>query len=284
MDTMDLNAMFGANLLAWYDASDSSTISKVGSGVTAWRDKSQNAHHMTQPTAYNQPGKGTDPTFSKPALIFSGDQFVDGRASQTFDDINSSALTVVSVCSFDLGAVYWLSSSRSQDDDEVIFGDPNGEFILWHQFGNAAPSVPSPFPGGTQSIFIADLRPDGIDIWGANGDNDPTYWTSVMSALVSTNFDPHYQFILTIGAVNNNHYKSQLNGSVSEIAIIRGTIPANTREILRKLLQNKWFDIPYIDNGGGGASPRRIIKERQKRHAIFDNRAMLHAVLSSVEL
>lgn len=47
-----------SGLFAWYDASDVTTISSVGSNVVQWRDKSGNSRHLNQATAASQPSNG----------------------------------------------------------------------------------------------------------------------------------------------------------------------------------------------------------------------------------
>jgi hypothetical protein len=44
-----------AGCVAWWDASDSTTITLNGGNVSEWRDKSANRFHLTQSTAANQP-------------------------------------------------------------------------------------------------------------------------------------------------------------------------------------------------------------------------------------
>jgi hypothetical protein len=48
-----------ANLKAWYDASDTATITASGSAVTQWNDKSGNAFNVTQGTSAQRPVTGT---------------------------------------------------------------------------------------------------------------------------------------------------------------------------------------------------------------------------------
>lgn len=48
-----------SGLLAWYDASDTSTITESGGAVSQWNDKSANAYHLTQSTAGLKPTTGT---------------------------------------------------------------------------------------------------------------------------------------------------------------------------------------------------------------------------------
>ena len=45
----------GANLWAWWDASDSATITHSLGQVSQWDDKSANARHLTQGTSAAQP-------------------------------------------------------------------------------------------------------------------------------------------------------------------------------------------------------------------------------------
>jgi hypothetical protein len=47
------------NLKAWYDASDTSSISVTSTKVTQWNDKSGNAYHLTQGTDAYRPNSGT---------------------------------------------------------------------------------------------------------------------------------------------------------------------------------------------------------------------------------
>lgn len=48
-----------ANPFAWYDASDTSTISLSGTKVTQWNDKSANGYHLVQATNAYRPESGT---------------------------------------------------------------------------------------------------------------------------------------------------------------------------------------------------------------------------------
>jgi hypothetical protein len=70
-----------SGLLAWYDAGDSATLfsdDAATSGVSAdgqvavWRDKSPNAHHLTQQTGASRPLYRTAIIGGQPALDFNG--------------------------------------------------------------------------------------------------------------------------------------------------------------------------------------------------------------------
>lgn len=63
-----------ANLAAWWDASDASTITTVSGAVSQWNDKSGNGVNATQGTANNRP--------------VTTSQTLNGRAVVTFDGSN----------------------------------------------------------------------------------------------------------------------------------------------------------------------------------------------------
>lgn len=67
---------------AWYDASDTSTITQSGGAVSQWNDKSGNGRNVTQSTAAAQPGTGAITQNGLNVLTFDGgDRLVAATAS-----------------------------------------------------------------------------------------------------------------------------------------------------------------------------------------------------------
>lgn len=60
------------NLFAWFDASDTSTITVSSGFAVGWDDKSGNGYHAAQPTAANQPATGTRTLNGLNVLDFDG--------------------------------------------------------------------------------------------------------------------------------------------------------------------------------------------------------------------
>ena len=58
--------------IAWYDASDVSTISETASAVSQWDDKSGNSNHVTQGTGTKQPETNTRTVNSLNVIDFDG--------------------------------------------------------------------------------------------------------------------------------------------------------------------------------------------------------------------
>lgn len=94
-----------AGLLAWYDASDASTIT-TSTGVSAWADKSGNGYTLRQSTGNNQPATGTRTIGGKNVLDFDGSNDVLSLGSSPpeylLDLATSRALTVFAVTASDL--------------------------------------------------------------------------------------------------------------------------------------------------------------------------------------
>jgi len=85
-------------LKAWYDASDTSSISLSGSAVTQWNDKSGNGFHVTQGTAAQRPSSGINTINSKNVLTFGGDDVLSASTASDWTFLhNSTGSTVFAV-------------------------------------------------------------------------------------------------------------------------------------------------------------------------------------------
>ena len=82
-----------SNLVAWYDALDSSTITSDSDGVSAWNDKSGNNYHGTQSTDAKKPTLGTSAdnglvaiNFADPLNTTSGDSLLTSNPIWSYDE------------------------------------------------------------------------------------------------------------------------------------------------------------------------------------------------------
>lgn len=82
------------NLLAWYDASDTETITESSGAVSDWNDKSGNGHHLAQTTAGKKPTTGTRSQNGRNVLDFDGG---DTMTSSCPTDDGSSTWFVVAL-------------------------------------------------------------------------------------------------------------------------------------------------------------------------------------------
>lgn len=84
-----------ANLGAWYDAKDASTITESSGNVSQWRDKSGNTRHIGQSTGAIQPNyNGTDEIFfSSGDYLINSSPFMFAAGSLTMYTVVDNATT-----------------------------------------------------------------------------------------------------------------------------------------------------------------------------------------------
>lgn len=87
---------FGADLLAWFDASDTSTITETGGAVSAWADKSGNGWDVSQATGASQPTTGSATLNGRNVVSFDGtDDFLTASSISpaiAFDDFSCAVV------------------------------------------------------------------------------------------------------------------------------------------------------------------------------------------------
>ena len=84
--------MTSATLEAWYDASDSSTITEAAGLVSLWNDKSTKGRNLIQGTGSLQPSTGTRTIGGVNALDFQADVI---SASSTFNLVGDFSIVLV---------------------------------------------------------------------------------------------------------------------------------------------------------------------------------------------
>ncbi len=83
------------NLVAWYDASDLTTITESGGAVSQWDDKSGNGWHLLQGTGGDRPTSGTRTVNGLNVLDFNGTSSKMAVGSVTGLSGNSRTLFVI---------------------------------------------------------------------------------------------------------------------------------------------------------------------------------------------
>lgn len=89
-----------ANLKAWYDASDTATITVSGTAVTQWNDKSGNAYNVTQGTAGQRPVSGTRTQNGKNMIDFQSDDVLQAATASDWTFMSNSTGCTAFVAAF----------------------------------------------------------------------------------------------------------------------------------------------------------------------------------------
>jgi hypothetical protein len=236
-----------ANLAAWYDASDLSTLAQNSDGTAAaaqeddpvgfLRDKGPNGHHMTQSTNNNRPLLKLAAQNARAALLFDGvddfllntARFLNGSpascafvAQRQTDNPLSTSSQIAAVCSSGrlggAGETTFAATLRS------TFGTPANLLRVAgsaaRRNGNAAldtGSAPTDFMIGTGAFpgnVNAQTANDGVSLGAARDGNGN------MGATSALNF--------------------RLNGRIGEVILYNRELSLAEREALESYLSVKW--------------------------------------------
>lgn len=211
-------AALGAPLALWLDANDASTITLNGSTVSQWGDKSGNGRNAVQATAATQPVYSATSFNGKPTLTWDGiDDAMQISMSLPATDINLFAVLAPDVVTqndyiFDIPTVRRVFSTSGQ-----IFS------------GSWLPSA-APITAGGQRLYGFTTGPA----------NQITYSDgtaiSTLSALSAAVVDG------SVGLGNRNISGGSfgLDGNMSELVFVSGTLSTLDRQKLEGYLAWKW--------------------------------------------
>jgi hypothetical protein len=238
-------------LVSWWDASDASTITLNGSGVSSWANKVAGAPAAAQGTAANQPTYSATGRNGRPALTFDGTNDVLTFTPTGFPSGSGQAVTVV--------AVGWINGSTasitmfsygaaSNDQAMQVSQLTTGTVVRAGTFGRD--STTAAVWSNLDRIVVASV-PSGagattVRIDGASTVSSSTSGTANLSA--------------TNGRIGANVSGSSFwNGAVQEILVFNRALTATERQQLEGYLAWRWglrdnipSDHPYKSAPPGG--------------------------------
>lgn len=238
-----------ANLKAWYDASDTGTITVSGNDVTQWNDKSANAYNLTQGTANKRPQSGTRTQNGKNAVDFVDSNDVVAAATAAnwafLNNTGGSTYFFVIVC--DASAAYRLlydtsgTSSSYVGNYLYVTSSDTLQIVVFRGVGgtNAVNQITTQTAtDGTASYwsFLSDpnngTASNRMKIWknGANPINTNA------SSDAPSNSNPQYP--LNLGGQNT--LSESFNGLICEVIFYSGLLSDTDRGKVETYLAAKW--------------------------------------------
>jgi len=208
-----------SGLALWLDAADIATVSRTGSSVTAWNDKSGNGCNATQVT------EGNRPTYINNGVTFTA-------SSSNFMNINVPFNTSHSV---------FLVGSSVSGSSNYYYGRVAGgaaPSIIQYYIGRSIEyfdgsdrGVFSASPPTTSPFMVNFVRSFGNNVsgfyFGSNAFSIPQTWT----------FDTVNPWAYIGRSDNNSNY---LNATISEFLIFRTALSTNQRQQIEGYLAWKW--------------------------------------------
>jgi hypothetical protein len=252
-----------ANLLAWYDASDSSSLfsdDAATAGVSAdgqvavWRDKSANAHHLTQSTGANRPLYRTSGIGGRPALDFNGSSSSiatrDGSNNLTFpiDLAASKAFSFVCVSIASSGnTLLPFSFKRTNVGDfqsGLVVYTTTASNEVEHILGNGASSFRT--EKYTATVTNAHILSASFSTTGSflARFNSVTQTTTVSGQALTTwlgsGSGNHNLCVGARGFSANNNLGQFMNGKIAELAMYTRALSLPELQQLERYVSGKY--------------------------------------------
>lgn len=246
---------------AWYDASDTTTITSSGGAVSQWNDKSGNSRNVTQATAARQPGTGAVTQNGLNVLTFDGGDWLaastaadwkflhDGTSyllafaiqfgTTANPNANYAAIGTFNTSFTETGIfVFYDDRSSLTRSDQLRHHVANGSGTL--SILNAQDNLITPNSFGIQTVLADPDNGTAADRSSVFVNAGSPVKTNTQTQAVSSS---NPQFPLHIGvAPNQGGFElAFLVGRVAEIVIVSGAnATESNREKLRDYLNSKW--------------------------------------------
>lgn len=210
-----------SNLIGWWDATDSTTIT-TDTGVSQWDDKSGNANHLTQGTGSNQPTQVTD-LAGRNMLDFNSGSTQDISRSTYTGGALTQPFTVIFVGGWDsISAGSYVYDSGSGDRCGVATGSTTYQPYC---------GVGSSFGTASAGNFIYYIE---------HNDNSGAFERNESSQGSFASGETNGQNGLVIGNYRDKNPSNDLDGQIGEFLIYDGLLSASDKANLVNYLQEKW--------------------------------------------
>lgn len=219
-----------ANLFAWYDPSDLSTITEVSGAVSQYDDKSGNNYHLKQATAADQPSTGVNTLNGLNVITFGG------GSEKLFTDFNIPTQTASSI----------LMVARASATNQTIFGflqDGNTMYRLSQIFSlsgyinvyddNIAPKNANggALQANTYVLLTATSQINGDVTMQVNNATPATTTTGTTSFNVNS---------FVMGSLGSAGSTFALIGDVAEVIVTNDVIGSTDKTDAKNYLATKW--------------------------------------------
>lgn len=240
-----------AGCAAWYDASDTSTITTTVNSVSQWDDKSGNARHLVQANGLNQPTSGLSTLNGLNIVTFATDDVISHGTASTWNFLhNGTAYTIIACARVDNSgsanpAIAGTTKSAAEGPGFDILVNRSASSIR-HAVSNTVDAAvvlntaSAAITLGTAFVYTvvadpsngtASARSTGrVNGGSAINNNTATGTPSASNAAGG----------LTLGGRRNNDTGTRLNGAIAEFIIYSSALGTTDREAVESYLRSKW--------------------------------------------
>ncbi len=238
-------ASLGSSLTGWFDASDTSTMTKDGSGyISQWNDKSGNGYNAIQMTAANQP-RYLNGTVNFGGTAAGGQDYMLSSMTANNFTQNSNKVSMFAVTQYDMATTTSYAQVAGFRDANAAFTDialntnhsTIGYAFDWQASATTNMSTYSDAKG--KNTIIGAVTLGTSHLLSQNG-TVLNYTTALSNAVSSAS-------VLQIGADVATGLNRYMGGTISDLVLLKSALSTADRQKLEGYLAWKWF-------GGGTAN------------------------------
>jgi hypothetical protein len=227
-----------SGLIAWYDASDASTIT-TDTGVSEWRDKSGLGRKLEQSSGSNQPALLTNGIGGKPALGFtaSSTHFMRGTFSQTLSAATAFLVARMGSATSSNGRIWSLEVTG-----QVVDFGGTGHLVLCKRNGanNAVDSYHDDGNRGARNVtldvpFIHSVSHGGLTL--SNRINNGAAATHTRASAWSATFGT---MMLSTASASGSVTGNLLDGRIAEMLLYSRELSGTERSTVHRYLGAKY--------------------------------------------
>jgi FtsP/CotA-like multicopper oxidase with cupredoxin domain len=224
-----------ANLAAWYDASDPTTLTQISNVVVAWRDKSGHGNDLEQARVSARPRSGSS-LAGRNTIGFARGEFLGTRNSAFSTNLFSASTAFV------------VTDAPSEPVTQAILSSgqpPNYASPRWELLLEADGKTHFDFDNTTSGRLTTNVAYTGPAIWALGGRGSQQYMRKNGDLLASSNgpggsvVDRHPLFVGgKMGGAGRLYFP--FTGSIGEILIFNRDLTATETQSIEGYLACKW--------------------------------------------
>jgi hypothetical protein len=263
-NTLDNFTPADLTTLAWYDASDTSTITQSVGAVSQWDDKSGNDDHLAQATGSKQPTTNSDTLNSLNLIDFATDEFLSVAnlaantksfigvfvPNSTIDETTQSKVMFATgdtqnypLCGVALGSV-----TGTITDEVVTVFDEDTAFAFQDRQGISSANLASISAAGH---MVSAVR--GASDWfmGYDGSNDLRDLTNGVRHDLNTGTTSIGLYVgIQFNAIPDpDVFINSFNGKLAELLFFSTSLSTSDRQMLEGYLAWKWGMVSNLPSG-----------------------------------
>ncbi len=220
--------------VAWYDATDASTISQSGGSVSEWRSK-VGTSHMLQNISSKRPATGTKQINGRNAIAFDGTDDALKTATNPFGSAiqNAMFMGVINIGTISNSTLFSLSGTTidagKRWQTHAPFSDGNIYFDCAGTSGANRLQIASGWSANQNKL---------VGFYNSAADNVQQIWES--GKLIKGDTTGHLVTTDSGIALGNNGADDFDNCTMGEVVIINGVVTTENRQRLEGYFGHKW--------------------------------------------